>query len=235
MTNIIQQIKLLKEADEMKPGQQYLVTNIKFTKVGHNPIVAGNNTVDDFELPKTVNEIHEWLADFDIECHDKTALAIYVRSRLFYYYELNFDYYPINLLENALDFLIDQPCFPDIADHEYAEMTTARVDINIPKAHIATLLNADVEFANGNVEQALYESMLRQLQVDIDVPTISDLILNTMRECMDELNAGSPDTIAEVVFESFPSSMLTDQKQNEIYDAVHNLASVLVKDIGKYL
>jgi hypothetical protein len=65
---------------------------------------------------------------------------------------------------------------------------------------------------------------------------ISVNVLQVMINCMSENNAAAPDSVAETVFEQTNElHFLSDQKQNEIYDAIHSLASCLVKDIGQYL
>lgn len=50
-----------------------------------------------------------------------------------------------------------------------------------------------------------------------------------------ELSAVCPDTIAQDAVDRLPDEGFSDQKLNEIYDAVFNLASVLVKKPEQYL
>lgn len=64
---------------------------------------------------------------------------------------------------------------------------------------------------------------------------LSFLVLSTMLQEMsyDDDTASCPDSIAEVVIEQLSDGM-TAHAMEDIYDAVHNLASILVKDVGQY-
>jgi hypothetical protein len=229
---------------EMQAGQQYLVTNIKFTKAGYETVTAGYQRIDEFKIPAVLDDMHGWLDEYDHTCSDKIALAIYVRTLLFYNFEMTYDFQHIKDLPVSNDFVITIPAVPDIVDHKYTEYTTATVDITIPTAYIATLSADDIEFGN-DIEQALFENMLRQLQIDLNVLSLTDKVLELMTVYMHEKDASAPNSISEAVYELVAE--LTGQVDTdktivvEDYDlaervstGVFELSSALVKDMCKY-
>lgn len=219
----------------MIAGKQYLVTNIRFESKAKEIIKSGHQRVE-FQVPEDTNEIHSWLYDFDITCSDKIANAIYIRSRLFYYWNMTYDFKLIKDLPVADVYQVNVPTFADIADIDNVEYKTVTADITIPAAYIATLSTNDILFADNDVEQALFENMLMNIVIDFNVLTLTDRILETAADYMNEINAGCPDSIAEaVIVEAIPSETLTDHQIEDVYNSIHSLASALVKEPGKYL
>lgn len=221
--------------NEIKVGQQYLVTNIKFKHSSIGTVIPGYQRFHDFKVPADVNEIHEWLIDYGTEITDKSAYTSYIRSILFYNFEMTYDFQLIKELPVPAAFQFGYPTYADLADHKYADYKPATVSIEVPIMHLCTLCADDIMFAGNDVEQAIFENLMHNLPIDVIYYTVTDLILDTMQSCMTELDAPDPDNIAQLALDSLYDGITTDQKNNELYDAVHNLASVLVKDIGKYM
>lgn len=221
---------------ELKVGQQYLVTNIQFKHKDYQTVVPGYQRFDDFKVPTNVNEIHEWLEDYGTKITDKSALALYIRSILFYNFEMTYDFQLLKELPVPEQFKFGHITYADLADHNYADYKLATVSIEVPIMHLCTLCADDIMFANNDIEQALYENMIHNLPIDIKYYTVTELIAEHICDCTTELDATTPDNIAESMFECIEQlDSLSDQKQNEIFDAVQNLLSVLLVDISKYM
>jgi hypothetical protein len=220
----------------LETGKQYLVTNIRFTDGQFSQdINTGKNVVDEFKVPASTDLINAWLHEFDYESFsDKSAYALFIREVLFNNYNVKYDFQLIKELPMSNAWVIDELHIIDVFDQKYPDYTKAAVEITVPNAYIANLSADDLLFADNDVEQAIYENMLNQLHLDINVLSVTDQILQLMSDLMAEINAPDPDSIAQAVADMMPIEM-TSQKLQEIYDSVHMLASVLVKDIGKYM
>lgn len=151
---------------ELKAGQQYLVSNIRF--LSKDLLIEAEQRIDKFTIPASVDEIQEWLEDYGIEATDEQALVIYVRSRLFYYFDMMYDY---QLLETNvhLNERYGHLVVADTADHKYAEYTTATIDIHVPDVFVCELCTDDIAFAENDTEQALFENMIHALPISIDI------------------------------------------------------------------
>lgn len=77
----------------------------------------------------------------------------------------------------------------------------------------------------------------------VDAP-MTALILNQMLSSMtdrdlqtNKLAAADPDRIAQAALDALPDEaddVFSNQEFNALYDAIHSLASLLIKDVGQY-
>jgi hypothetical protein len=226
-------------------NQQYLVTNIKFTNEQYGTISAGKNVVDKFKIPADTTDIIAWLADYNngrTEYADKTAYALYVRTLLFNSFDITYDFQPIDPAV-IVDNVLEQLYMVDVIDQSYADYKTARVKLDVPLAFIAELTADDLELHHNDVEQAIYENMIDRLELNINVMSVTDCVLELMADYMNEHDAPAPNSVSEAVYELIYE--LVDSETNSEDNDVMNLAekistgafelsSDLVKDIGKY-
>lgn len=220
---------------QMSIGQQYLVTNIKFTHSQYGTIQAGNSSFDEFKIPVTVFEIHDWLSDLDYEkCSDKVAYALYIRSIMFYHFEMSYDLQLIKELPVSNAFQIDYPTFADLADCTYSEYTTAKVDFTIPTAYIATLSAEDIEFADNDIEQAIFENAMRNLPIEINVYSLTDHVLQLLADTMNSVDAPAPTFISEQTYDLVKDLTNNHDLAELVSSGTFELSSYLVKDSGKY-
>lgn len=228
----------------MTKDQQFLVTNIKLTSKQYGTISAGHNVIDKFKIPTDI-DISGWFADYNDgqTLADKTAYALYVRTLLFNNFEITYDFQPIEPAV-TVDNVLDQMYMVDVIDQSYAEYTTARVRLDVPMAYIAELTADDLELHHDDIEQAIYENMINRLELNINVLTTTDLLLELLSDCMNESDAPAPDSISELAYDIIIAETISETElevnvnidmADRVQDAVFQLASALVKDIGKYM
>jgi hypothetical protein len=226
---------------------KYLVTNIQFNQF------KGKQTVSDFKMPADINEIKEWINEHynGLQFTDNEMYAIWIRSVMFYNYETTYDFIKID--DNVQFNKNDRPnlWLADLADLKFENSITATVDISIPDMFIADLTAENLDFANNDIEQAIFENMLDNLYIDIKVKSLTDLILELITNLMTKYEPVAPNLVSELTYEliyditgsefhinsgsSATEYVFNENLANKVSDAVFNLASSLVKEAGEYL
>jgi hypothetical protein len=214
---------------------KYLVTNISLTKDGQT--FEGKKTVTDFDFPLDLSVFRAWNEEYyeGFQWTDNEVRAIWLRSVLFMCYMPSFDFYP--LADDTKYKENDKPTFwlADMPDEHIDKYVPLTVTVDVPRYEIIDINDEDLRFTGGDLKQAIFEKLTHHMHVSIDVFSITDTVLSVMKNAMRSFDPPSPDSLAEIVCETIEDEEISDQKLQEIFDAVHNLSSVLVKKIPEYI
>lgn len=95
--------------------------------------------------------------------------------------------------------------------------------------------NSDVTDKFDFVDIDVCVDFIRRVDHIIELKSLNEKVLGLTMALMNDYHPPAPDSIAEAATNVIPKDSLSDQEQGALYEHIHSLTSLLVKEPGKYL